>query len=59
MPESPHQLSGFSSLLLTDPSPKAMASNSHGLTDISKVSKTGKCLADFPSEVKRTSKHYF
>ncbi|KFR14228.1 Centrosomal protein of 44 kDa [Opisthocomus hoazin] len=36
MPESPHQLSGFSSLLLTDPSPKAMASNSHGLTDISK-----------------------
>ncbi|XP_075005417.1 centrosomal protein of 44 kDa isoform X2 [Calonectris borealis] len=36
MPESLHQLSGYSSLLPTDPSPKAMTINSHGLTDISK-----------------------
>ncbi|NXO50313.1 CEP44 protein, partial [Aramus guarauna] len=36
MPESPHQLSGYSSLLSTDPSPKAMTINSHDLTDISK-----------------------
>uniref|UniRef100_A0A8C0EWQ3 Centrosomal protein of 44 kDa n=1 Tax=Bubo bubo TaxID=30461 RepID=A0A8C0EWQ3_BUBBB len=36
MPESLHQLSGYSSLLSTDPSPKAMTINSHNLTDISK-----------------------
>ncbi|NXT40782.1 CEP44 protein, partial [Pelecanoides urinatrix] len=36
MPESLHQLSGYSSLLPTDPSPKAMTINSDGLTDISK-----------------------
>ncbi|NXI63492.1 CEP44 protein, partial [Anseranas semipalmata] len=36
MPESLHQSSGYSSLLSTDPSPKAMTINSHGLTDISK-----------------------
>ncbi|KFO80120.1 Centrosomal protein of 44 kDa [Cuculus canorus] len=36
MPESLHQLSGYSSLLSTKPSPKAMTVNSHGLTDISK-----------------------
>ncbi|XP_074761870.1 centrosomal protein of 44 kDa isoform X2 [Athene noctua] len=36
MPESLHQLSGYSSLLFTDPSPKAMTINSHNLTDISK-----------------------
>ncbi|XP_051475913.1 centrosomal protein of 44 kDa isoform X2 [Apus apus] len=36
MPESLHQSSGYSSLLSTDPSPKAMIVNSHGLTDISK-----------------------
>uniref|UniRef100_A0A8B9Z4C0 Uncharacterized protein n=1 Tax=Buteo japonicus TaxID=224669 RepID=A0A8B9Z4C0_9AVES len=57
MPESLHQRSGYSSLLSTDPSPKAMTINSHDLTDVSKVSKTGKCLGDFLSEVKRTSKH--
>ncbi|NXW08482.1 CEP44 protein, partial [Fregetta grallaria] len=36
MPESLHQSSGYSSLLPTDPSPKAMTINSHSLTDISK-----------------------
>ncbi|NXJ80840.1 CEP44 protein, partial [Trogon melanurus] len=36
MPESLHQLSGYSSLLSTDPSPKAMTINSHDLTEISK-----------------------
>ncbi|KAM9381867.1 centrosomal protein of 44 kDa [Phaethornis superciliosus] len=36
MPESLHQLSGYSSLLSTDPSPKSMTINSHGLTDVSK-----------------------
>ncbi|XP_009642494.1 centrosomal protein of 44 kDa isoform X2 [Egretta garzetta] len=36
MPESLHQLSGYSSLLSTDPSPRAMTINSHDLTDISK-----------------------
>ncbi|NXP71043.1 CEP44 protein, partial [Ramphastos sulfuratus] len=36
MPESLHQSSGYSSLLLTDSSPKAMTINSHDLTDISK-----------------------
>ncbi|KAM6270053.1 centrosomal protein of 44 kDa isoform 2-T2 [Porphyrio hochstetteri] len=36
MPESLHQLSGSSSLLSTDPSPKAVTINSHDLTDISK-----------------------
>ncbi|XP_074722552.1 centrosomal protein of 44 kDa isoform X4 [Strix uralensis] len=36
MPESLHQSSGYSSLLSTDPSPKAMTINSHNLTDISK-----------------------
>ncbi|XP_030901667.1 centrosomal protein of 44 kDa isoform X2 [Melopsittacus undulatus] len=36
MPECLHQLSGYSSLLCTDPSPKAVTSNSHDLTDISK-----------------------
>ncbi|KAK4818501.1 hypothetical protein QYF61_014231, partial [Mycteria americana] len=36
MPESLHQSSGYSSLLSTDPSPKATTINSHGLTDISK-----------------------
>ncbi|NWX17515.1 CEP44 protein, partial [Aegotheles bennettii] len=36
MPESLHQSSGYSSLLSTDPSPKAMTINSCGLTDISK-----------------------
>ncbi|NXE72173.1 CEP44 protein, partial [Cochlearius cochlearius] len=36
MPENLHQLSGYSSLLSTDPSPRAMTINSHGLTDISK-----------------------
>ncbi|NXG52969.1 CEP44 protein, partial [Psilopogon haemacephalus] len=36
MPESLHQSSGYSSLLSTDPSPKAMTINSHDLTDISK-----------------------
>ncbi|KFQ04784.1 Centrosomal protein of 44 kDa, partial [Leptosomus discolor] len=36
MPESHHQSSGYSSLLSTDPSPKAMTINSHDLTDISK-----------------------
>lgn len=59
MPESLHQSSGYSSLLSTDASPKAMTINSHGLTDISKVSKTGKCLVDFLCGVKRTSKHSF
>lgn len=59
MPESLHQSSGYGSLLSTDPSPKATTINSHDLTDISKVSKTGKCLVDFLSEVKRTSKHSF
>lgn len=57
MPESLHQWSGYSSLLSTDPSPKAMTINSYDLTDVSKVCKTGKCLGDFLSEVKRTSKH--
>ncbi|XP_032845706.1 centrosomal protein of 44 kDa isoform X2 [Tyto alba] len=36
MPESLHQLSEYSSLLSTDPSPRAMTINSHDLTDISK-----------------------
>ncbi|XP_068259990.1 centrosomal protein of 44 kDa isoform X2 [Nyctibius grandis] len=36
MPESLHQSSGYSSLLSTDPSPKAVTINSLGLTDISK-----------------------
>ncbi|XP_074947250.1 centrosomal protein of 44 kDa isoform X2 [Phalacrocorax aristotelis] len=36
MPESLHQPSGYSSLLSTDPSPRAMTINSCGLTDISK-----------------------
>ncbi|NXL00807.1 CEP44 protein, partial [Mesembrinibis cayennensis] len=36
MPESLHQLSGYSSLLSTDPSPRAMTVNSCDLTDISK-----------------------
>ncbi|NWQ87501.1 CEP44 protein, partial [Burhinus bistriatus] len=36
MPESLHQSSGYSSLLSTDPSPKAVTINSHDLTDISK-----------------------
>ncbi|KFO09465.1 Centrosomal protein of 44 kDa [Balearica regulorum gibbericeps] len=36
MPECLHQLSGYSSLLSTDPSPEAMTINSHNLTDISK-----------------------
>ncbi|KFO94419.1 Centrosomal protein of 44 kDa [Buceros rhinoceros silvestris] len=36
MPERLHQSSGYSSLLSTDPSPKAMTINSHDLTDISK-----------------------
>ncbi|XP_052635162.1 centrosomal protein of 44 kDa isoform X1 [Harpia harpyja] len=36
MPESLHQWSGYSSLLSTDPSPKAMTINSHDLTDVSK-----------------------
>ncbi|XP_071599295.1 centrosomal protein of 44 kDa isoform X3 [Heliangelus exortis] len=35
MPESLHQLSGYSSLLTTDPSPKSVTINSHGLTDVS------------------------
>lgn len=54
MPEGLHQSSGYSSLLSTDPSPKAMTINSYDLTDISKVSVTGKCLVDFLSAVKRT-----
>ncbi|EMP28941.1 Centrosomal protein of 44 kDa [Chelonia mydas] len=37
MPESLHQSSGYSSLLSTDPSPKAATINYHGLTEISKV----------------------
>ncbi|XP_074849110.1 centrosomal protein of 44 kDa isoform X2 [Carettochelys insculpta] len=37
MPESLHQSSGYSSLLSTDPSPKAPAINYHGLTEISKA----------------------
>ncbi|XP_009473075.1 PREDICTED: centrosomal protein of 44 kDa [Nipponia nippon] len=36
MPESLHQSSGYSSLLSTDPSPRAMTINSCDLTDISK-----------------------
>ncbi|NXX74472.1 CEP44 protein, partial [Urocolius indicus] len=36
MPESLHRSSGYSSLLSTDPFPKAMTINSHDLTDISK-----------------------
>ncbi|KFQ42634.1 Centrosomal protein of 44 kDa, partial [Nestor notabilis] len=36
MPECLRQLSGYSSLLSTDPSPKAVTINSHDLTDISK-----------------------
>ncbi|XP_009990544.1 PREDICTED: centrosomal protein of 44 kDa-like, partial [Tauraco erythrolophus] len=36
MPDSLHQLSGYSSLLPADPSSKAMTINSHSLTDISK-----------------------
>ncbi|KAM6429396.1 centrosomal protein of 44 kDa [Rhynochetos jubatus] len=36
MPESLHQLSGYSPLLSTERSPKAMTTNSDGLTDISK-----------------------
>ncbi|XP_050752039.1 centrosomal protein of 44 kDa isoform X1 [Gymnogyps californianus] len=36
MPESLHQSSGYSSLLSTDPSPKAVTINSRDLTDISK-----------------------
>ncbi|NXL85391.1 CEP44 protein, partial [Alectura lathami] len=36
MPECLHQSSGYSSLLSTDPSPKAMTINSPDLTDISK-----------------------
>ncbi|NWS61596.1 CEP44 protein, partial [Chunga burmeisteri] len=36
MPESLHQSSAYSSLLSTDPSPKAVTINSHDLTDISK-----------------------
>ncbi|XP_061848753.1 centrosomal protein of 44 kDa isoform X3 [Colius striatus] len=36
MPESLHRLSGYSSLLSTDPFPKATTINSHDLTDISK-----------------------
>ncbi|XP_062431778.1 centrosomal protein of 44 kDa isoform X3 [Rhea pennata] len=36
MPESLHQSSGYSSLLSTDPSPKAMTINYHDLTDFSK-----------------------
>ncbi|NXF35011.1 CEP44 protein, partial [Nyctibius bracteatus] len=36
MPENLHQSSGYSSVLSTDPSPKAVTINSHGLTDISK-----------------------
>ncbi|XP_049688409.1 centrosomal protein of 44 kDa isoform X2 [Accipiter gentilis] len=36
MPESLHQWSGYSSLLSTDPSPKAMTINSYDLTDVSK-----------------------
>nr|XP_025961045.1 centrosomal protein of 44 kDa isoform X4 [Dromaius novaehollandiae] len=36
MPESLHQSSGYSSLLSTDPSPKAMTVNYHDLTDFSK-----------------------
>ncbi|XP_075786333.1 centrosomal protein of 44 kDa isoform X2 [Pelodiscus sinensis] len=36
MPESLHQSSGYSSLLSTDPSPKAATINYHGLTEISK-----------------------
>ncbi|XP_067407816.1 centrosomal protein of 44 kDa isoform X2 [Emydura macquarii macquarii] len=37
MPECLHQSSGYSSLLSTDPSPKAAIINYHGLTEISKV----------------------
>ncbi|NWI15757.1 CEP44 protein, partial [Crypturellus soui] len=36
MPESLHQSSGYSSLLSTVPSPKAMTINCHDLTDVSK-----------------------
>ncbi|KGL75671.1 Centrosomal protein of 44 kDa [Tinamus guttatus] len=36
MPESLHQLSGYSSLLSTVPSPKAITINCHDLTDVSK-----------------------
>ncbi|NXA47471.1 CEP44 protein, partial [Nothocercus julius] len=36
MPETLHQSSGYSSLLSTIPSPKAMAINCHDLTDVSK-----------------------
>ncbi|XP_061228576.1 centrosomal protein of 44 kDa isoform X6 [Neopsephotus bourkii] len=36
MPECLHQLSGYSSLLSTDPSPKAVTIKSHDLTGISK-----------------------
>nr|XP_009674901.1 PREDICTED: centrosomal protein of 44 kDa isoform X2 [Struthio camelus australis] len=36
MPESLHQSSGYSSLLSTDPSPKAMTINYHDLTNFSK-----------------------
>ncbi|NXW20161.1 CEP44 protein, partial [Circaetus pectoralis] len=36
MPESLHQWSGYSSLLSTDPSPKAMTINPYDLTDVSK-----------------------
>lgn len=57
MTECLRQLSGYSSLLSTDSSPKAMIINSHDLTEISKVIKTGKCFIDFLSDVKRTSKH--
>lgn len=57
MPENLHQLSGCSSPLSIDPSTKAMTINSHGLTDISKVSKSGEYLVDFIFEVERASKH--
>lgn len=56
MPENLHQLSGCSSPLSIDPSTKAMTINPHGLTDISKVSKSGEYLVDFIFEVERASK---
>uniref|UniRef100_A0A8C6YWU7 Centrosomal protein of 44 kDa n=1 Tax=Nothoprocta perdicaria TaxID=30464 RepID=A0A8C6YWU7_NOTPE len=59
MPESLHlrPSSGYSSLLSTIPSPKAMTVNCHDRTDVSKVRKTGKLLVHFLSKGKRASKH--
>ncbi|KFQ22788.1 PREDICTED: centrosomal protein of 44 kDa [Merops nubicus] len=62
MPESLHQSSGYSSLLPTDPSPKAMAINSHDLTDISKettrqrVERISKIIEETSELLKTSSK---